>query len=512
MKSSYFYILLFCLLFSSCQEHIKNSNQQLTLAAYADIMDPAYAVKSHKIRTKIDSMVRNDTDALQADLQTKKYYRRKGQLLWIDRLGVDARADTLLSYLKTVTEMGFSTRRFRVGQIEQDLQAVRNLDVNSNKNISTLLARLEFNLTKGYLRYVAGQRFGYLNPTFIFNRLDSLDQNKNDSIKKPVRFRGLFDVKMEHAHPEFYQMALAKIGNDSLAAFLREVQPTNKYYQDLKHCLNEGAENMSQARRVLLLCNMERARWRQQDYPELHKKYVMVNLPSFHLMAIDGEDTLSMRIGCGSNETKTPLLTSSLKRMDLNPRWYVPRSIIEKDIIHRISRSYFESRNFFVQDRKTGKEVDLSSVTQAMLRDPSYAVVQRGGQGNSLGRIIFRFDNNFSVYLHDTSSKGVFSREDRGVSHGCVRVEKPFDLAVFLLKDKDKKLIEKIDYCMSADSLSDKSKVIGSIPLNPQVPVYIAYYTLYPMAGKADRPRWVSYPDVYGYDRVIYGFLKRNYL
>ena len=163
MKSSYFYILLFCLLFSSCQEHIKNSNQQLTLAAYADLVDPAYAVKSHKIRTKIDSMVRNDTDALQADLQTKKYYRRKGQLLWIDRLGVDARADTLLSYLKTVTEMGFSTRRFRVGQIEQDLQAVRNLDVNSNKNISTLLARLEYNLTKGYLRYVAGQRFGYLD-------------------------------------------------------------------------------------------------------------------------------------------------------------------------------------------------------------------------------------------------------------------------------------------------------------------------------------------------------------
>lgn len=512
MKNSYVYILLFCLLFCSCQESIKNSNQHLTLAAFADLADSSYAVKSHKIRASIDGMVRNDTDALQADMQTKKYYRRKGQLLWIDRLGVDSRADTLLCYLKTVTEMGFSAQRFRVGQIEKDLLAIRNLDVKSNSNINTILARLEYNLTKGYLRYVAGQRFGYLNPTFIFNRLDSLDQNKNDSIQKPVRYRGLFDVEMDHANPEFYQMALAKISHDSLATFLREVQPTNKYYHDLKRCLNENPEQMTQARKALLLCNMERARWRQHDYPELHQKYVMVNLPSYHLMAIDGQDTLSMRIGCGSNETKTPLLNSYLKRMDLNPRWYIPRSIIEKDIIHRISRSYFESRNFFVLNRKTGKEVDISSVTQSMLRDPSYAVVQRGGQGNSLGRIIFRFDNNFSVYLHDTSSKGVFSREDRGVSHGCVRVEKPFDLAVFLLKNKNQKLIDKIDYCMTADSLSDKSKVIGSISLNPQVPLYIAYYTLYPMAGKSNRPRWIHYPDVYGYDRVIYGFLKRNYL
>lgn len=72
----------------------------------------------------------------------------------------------------------------------------------------------------------------------------------------------------------------------------------------------------------------------------------MVNIPSFHLMAVDEKDTLTMRIGCGTTETKTPLLTSSIKRMDVNPVWIVPRSIIEKDMIHYFSRSYCKRRGF----------------------------------------------------------------------------------------------------------------------------------------------------------------------
>lgn len=58
-----------------------------------------------------------------------------------------------------------------------------------------------------------------------------------------------------------------------------------------------------------------------------------------------------------------------------------------------------------------------------MLISGAYGIAQRGGKGNALGRIIFRFDNNFSVFLHDTNSKGVFGQEDRGVSHGCIRIE-----------------------------------------------------------------------------------------
>ena len=139
-----------------------------------------------------------------------------------------------------------------------------------------------------------------------------------------------------------------------------------------------------------------------------------------------------------------------------------------------------------------------------MLLSGKYGVVQRGGKGNSLGRIIFRFDNNFSVYLHDTSSQAVFSREDRDVSHGCIRVEKPFELAKFLLHEKNEKLIQRINYSMTADSLKIKRLVVGSVKVEPQIPLFITYYTLYPFAKGV-----VSYPDVYGFDGVIFEHLRK---
>lgn len=456
----------------------------------------------------IDSLMRNDQDDLTADCRARSYYRNEGDFLWVNRHGVSDQADTLLQYLRTVGDMGFSVRRFCVPKIEEDLQRAHTLELEEGQNINLVLARLEYYLTKAYLRYVSGQRFGYLNPTYLFNRTDTLTSDTPDSIVKPVRFRGLFDVKMEHADRGFYQMALHKIAVDSVPMFLREVQPQDEFYHQLLAAYKTGAGD--KAWRVRAFCNMERCRWRLADSPSRHKRYVMVNIPSFHLMAVDGSDTLTMRIGCGSFATKTPLLSSGIKRVDVNPKWIVPRSIVEKDMIHYFSRSYCERRGFYVMDRSTGKEVPMSQVHRGLLKDPNYAVVQRGGKGNSLGRLIFRFDNNFSVYLHDTSNREVFGQEDRGVSHGCVRVEKPFELAKFILKDKGRKFFDDLEYCMTADSLTDKSRVIGSVKVTPQVPLFLTYYTMYPMRGN-DRRGWESYPDVYGYDKVIYDFLNKNY-
>ena len=103
-----------------------------------------------------------------------------------------------------------------------------------------------------------------------------------------------------------------------------------------------------------------------------------------------------------------------------------------------------------------------------------------------------------------------FNQTDRGVSHGCVRVEKPFELAKFILKDKDEKFFENLNYCMTADSLTEKKRIIGSVKVKPALPLFLTYYTLYPLNGEK-KSGWVSYPDVYGYDKVIYDFLMRNY-
>lgn len=498
--------LSLCLMMmAGCKEKFPNSNRDLSIEYYKNISNDDYAINSKVIREWMDSLMRGDKDRHVADLHTRNYYQNHGGFLWIDRHGIDHRADTLVSYLRTVTQMGFNKKRFMVDEIEEDIKKLRNLNLDSDRDqINRVMARLEYRLTKSYLRYTLGQRYGFMNPTFVFNRLDTLAPNPYDTIKRPVRYRGLFDVKMAHANDAFYAAALQKVRVDSVAAFLREVQPVNPFYKQLEERLAAG--NLSKAMRAKLLVNMERCRWRQYDNPWQHQKYVVVNIPSFHLMAIDHHDTLTMRIGCGTNKTKTPLLNSHIKRMEINPQWFIPRSIILHDLIHRVgNRAYFQSHNYYVREVTTGKEVDLGQVSRSMLLSGAYGVAQRGGKGNALGRIIFRFDNNFSVFLHDTNSKGVFGREDRGVSHGCVRVEKPYDFAVFLLADKNQQLLDKIKYSMTADSLDNRRMVVSGVKVNPQVPLFITYYTLYPMAGG----RMAEYPDVYGYDKVIYGMLSK---
>ena len=402
-------------------------------------------------------------------------------------------------------------------QIVEDIERLRSLAFDKADNgINRVLARLEYNLTKAYLLYVAGQHFGFTNPNSILNRLDVRD---SDSVR--MTYRILFDMKIGHPGNQFYALALHKVHADSAALFMREIEPRNEVFYQLRNQLNADNWNIDRSK---LLVNMERCRWRMDDYPQDHRKYVLVNIPSFHLRAVDGDSVLTMRVASGTLKTKTPLLTSRIMRMDINPQWVMPMSIVKTSILpHAGSRSYFAGHRYFIRNRSTGKTVDVSEVTREMLLSGNYRVIQEGGEGNSLGRIIFRFDNNLSIFLHDTSSRGVFTREDRGVSHGCIRIEKPYDFAVFLMETKDETLMEKIRYSMNADvsplgkkksemterqlAVSDtlqRKKLIGSLRVEPTVPIYIYYYTLYPdTKGNIE-----SFVDVYGYDRVIYNALR----
>ena len=199
--------------------------------------------------------------------------------------------------------------------------------------------------------------------------------------------------------------------------------------------------------------------------------------------------------------------------MNFNPQWVIPKSIVKKSVVqHAGSNSYFESHNYYIYDRTLQKSVEPSSVSGAMLLDKRYRVVQRGGKGNALGRVIFRFDNDCAIFIHDTSNPGVFSKADRSVSHGCVRVEKPYELAVFMLGKTDTDVLDDIKYAMTYDdndgngngengeNRAKKKKPIGSLHVNPNIPVFITYYTMYPDVNGTLQ----VYDDVYGYDQLLY--------
>ena len=493
-------VLFFCVFLVACHEKGSIERPLPTSETVSQLAEQSYRLDNSKIRKQLDLLARADRDSLVADSRTRRYYRDGGNLLWIDRFGVDKRADSLLAYLNTVEEMGFSKRVFVVGQIERDLQRIRTLDVDTGiRDVNRVMARLEYNLTKAFLRYTAGQHFGFTNPTQIFNNLDIREQ---DSVR--TTYRGLFDIPVKRPPKDFYSTALRKVYNDSVSIFLRESQPQNALYAQLiKHF---KGKNLSETDRVRLLCNIERSRWRQNDYPQNHRKYVLVNVPSYHLDAIEGDSVLTMRMACGTLDTKTPLLNSHIMRMDVNPQWIIPRSIIKKEVIgHAGNPDYFERHRYFILNRSSGRRVDPASVSAGMLLNPDYF----------LGRVVFRFNNNFSIFIHDTSSKWAFDRGSRSVSHGCIRVQKPFELAVFLLDKKDKTLIDKINYSMQADLSKPKEgeekrtrvdyrRLVNSVKVNPNVPLFITYYTLYPdVKGKMH-----TYADVYGYDKVLYRYLR----
>ena len=505
----------------SCHEKVLNPNAQLTLTEYESLDSSAYKLDAQRIWDEIDHLAVADKDSLLADNRTRRHYFKHRSLVWIDRNGVDHRADSVLLRLRKVTQIGFNPTRFRLPQIEADLKRLRELDFDDNINsINKVVARLEYNLTKAYLRYATGQRFGFVNPAYLLNRYDIYEQ---DSTRRS--YRTLYSHRQPRPDEWFFKRALRMVHTDSVGWFLRQVEPQGAYYQRLLGILN--SDSVSLYGRKLLLTNLERCRWRLDDTSKDHNKYVLVNIPAFQLQAVNGDEMLTMRVGCGSLETKTPLLSSEIKRMDVNPQWVIPRSIIKKNIIPRLGNwDYFRSHRYFIRNRQTGKSVPLEDVTQDMIESGKYAVVQEGGEGNSLGRIIFRFDNDLSIYLHDTSSKDVFARENRGVSHGCVRVQYPYELAAFLIGNDNTKMLSRIRYSMVADVSSlgrgrerlsserlasadtlKRSMLIGSVNVTPKVPVHIVYYTLYP----DHEGRLIRFSDVYGYDVLVNNYL-RNYL
>ncbi len=448
-----------------------------------------------------------DKDVCKIDRFMREYYSGNGRFLWITKSGVTSKADSVLAYLENIPRMGFNREKFCYSAIKESLAASRALDFgHGNDDVNDVLARLEYNLSKAYFRYCIGQRYGFVNPEKLFNNVDVRD---SDSVR--VSYRMLYDVKTRRPDNAFYAEACNALHSpQSAGTFLHNSAPHNNLFGILEKRL---ANSSNAYDRKLVLCNMERSRWSHYDYPQDNKKYVLVNIPSSHLWAIDNNQCLSMRIGYGASDTKTPLITSKIFRMDFNPQWVIPKSIVKKSIVqHAGNNSYFESHNYFIYDRTLKKNVDPSSVSGVMLLDKRYRVVQRGGKGNALGRVIFRFDNDCAIFIHDTSNPGVFSKADRSVSHGCVRVEKPYELAVFMLGKADDDVLADIKYAMTYSDNNDNGtreneyasvkprKPIGSLRVEPSVPVFITYYTMYPDVNGTLQ----VYDDVYGYDQLLY--------
>jgi murein L,D-transpeptidase YcbB/YkuD len=222
-----------------------------------------------------------------------------------------------------------------------------------------------------------------------------------------------------------------------------------------------------------------------------------------------------MRICCGTTTNKTPLLSSLITYMQVNPDWIVPQNIVKSDFLrHAGDSAYFARNRYYIVERSTGDTLTAANVTAEEMESGQLRIGQKGGCNNSLGHIVFRFTNDFGIYLHDTNNRRVFDNERRTLSHGCVRVEKPFELACFMLPEADEWLQDRLRISMNIAPVTDRGKeylkehdddekplrLIGYQDITPSVPLYIIYYTAYPNPATNELQTW---PDIYGYDKAI---------
>jgi murein L,D-transpeptidase YcbB/YkuD len=220
-----------------------------------------------------------------------------------------------------------------------------------------------------------------------------------------------------------------------------------------------------------ILINMERIRWMPVQ-PETD--YLLVNIPEFKLHVYEkGEFSFNMNVVVGTALNNTVVFSASLRYIVFSPYWNVPSGILKKEILPAIQRN----PNYLAENH---------------MEWYGDAVRQKPGPWNALGLVKFLFPNNYSIYLHDTPSKSLFSLDKRTFSHGCIRVAEPFRLTKFLLRNEP-----------PWDSLKImKAMRLGSertVTLKETTPVVIGYFTAW-----VDRDGKLNFrDDIYGHDKKM---------
>lgn len=235
-----------------------------------------------------------------------------------------------------------------------------------------------------------------------------------------------------------------------------------------------------------IIANMEMWRWEPENMGAFR---VEVNVPEFRLRVIrDGQTVYTTRVVTGKKDHMTPIFSDEMEYIVVNPYWNVPRSIASKEIAPKLAANpgYISRNN--MQVLYGGKVVDAAAIDWSEANIDNFRIRQLPGTGNALGSIKFLFPNNHDVYLHDTPSKYLFQRSYRAYSHGCVRVQDPWDLAQVLVNDDEPQMS-----FASLEAQRGGSEQWNS--LKRHIPIHIMYLTLRVDPDGTLR----SYGDVYGH-------------
>jgi L,D-transpeptidase YcbB len=272
----------------------------------------------------------------------------------------------------------------------------------------------------------------------------------------------------------------AAIGSPDPAAVIEALAPTTPTYRQLRQALQNSRTGIPVGGKTAttwsreIEVNLERERWLQRRLPA---DRVWVNVADQQLVLYrDDRPVFSTRVIVGQDArgNQSPEIQASIDRIWFNPPWNIPEDIARDEILPKARQdpNYLARHNL------------------VML--PSGELQQQAGANSALGHLLFEMNNRFDVYLHDTPSKNLFSRDDRRISHGCIRVEDPRKLAALLMQQP----IDAIDQTISTGSTTQSA-------LPKPVPVFVVYETAF-----ADVDDMLQFrADIYGRDIEIWRYL-----
>jgi len=304
-------------------------------------------------------------------------------------------------------------------------------------------------------------------------------------------------------------VAMGFLGRSSATSYDQKMVNAVKQFQSAHGLSADGVAgpgtlsqvNQSMEQRLTsVVVAMERERWINRP---LGKRHVWVNLTDFSASIMDGgRVTFQTRsvIGAQDKDRRSPEFSDVMEFMVINPSWYVPRSITTKEYLPLLQKNRNAVSHLEIRDNK-GRAVKRSNIDFNKFNEKTfpYSMRQPPSRGNALGLVKFMFPNKYNIYLHDTPAKKLFSREVRAFSHGCIRLNDPFDFAYALLAKQSN---DPVGFFQAKLKTNKEARV----NLREPVPVHIVYRTAFVNAGGRLNFR----RDIYGRDAKIWKALKRE--
>ena len=378
-------------------------------------------------------------------IEREFYESRQFLPAWID--GVEPRqpfAD-LLSELRYSAKHGLEPDDYGVAEFEERRAAAQQR-FRGTRFDPQAVPELDARLTYAYLHYAADLLAWGARPRQVY--ANWLVEPKKEDLA----------ARLEEA-----------IMTGAVRESLESLAPVHPQYRGLQAALVRALENPD-GHVDRLKMNLERWRWAPRD---LGERYVLINVPAYQMQVVEGEQpVLSMRVIVGAPDTPTPLFSDEMTYVVFSPYWNIPESILTEETLPRLVEDPEYLRRNNLEAVGTGGEVvdaegidwsDASALKGIRLR-------QAPGPENALGLVKFIFPNHFNVYLHDTPSDRLFFRDERALSHGCIRVENPVGLAEYVLRDRPEWTRQTIAAAMGSEREQ-------AITLKQRLPVHIGYWT-----------------------------------